>query len=692
MATEPAAEASSSPAARLLVAVALAMFVVFALSTVPGVRPRTFSSALDGWLQGTAYVVVAGIAALRPVTSPVNRLLWSLVAAGVALRALGFVVYLSFVRRQQPQPSPSAADAAWLLMGVVLIAALVLLVRLRTRQRSIGLAFDALLAGLTVGGVAVELLFRTLEAITHEPDPDEIIATNLAYPLLDLVMLVLVVGALVAVGWRSRSTLLLVLGIVGFAVVDSTFAYQVAAGTFRPGTPLAALSLAATGAIAFSGRAPEADLAAPVGHEFSRALLPASLGLVSIGALLYGALRQVPLAGIVLPAVALVVGIARGVFTVARQRGNAEIAIGATHAELVRFQALVENSDDFIAMASPDGTVLYVNPAGRRLVGLDPHRDAATLQITDFLTPEGLQQSLDVEQPAVVVNGRWHGQSTLRDLRGGPPIPVAIASFLMRHPEDGKAFALATVQRDISERVAAQAALQRLADDRQRLLGRLTQAQEDERARIAADVHDDSVQALAAVELRLGLLRRQIDGRDPELAATAASLSESVSRAINRLRDLLFDLESPAVDNDLAAALALAAEHVFEDRVGWHVVGDVDVEVPQTVRVTAYRIVRESLMNVAKHADASTVVVDLRRDRDGVAVTVDDDGCGFDPAVIGPRPGHIGIGGMQDRAQVAGGTLTVEPGPAAGTRVHLWLPVGQVDAEGVGDNAQKGSA
>ncbi len=169
----------------------------------------------------------------------------------------------------------------------------------------------------------------------------------------------------------------------------------------------------------------------------------------------------------------------------------------------------METSGDFIAMARPDGAVMYVNPAGRRLVGIED-RDVTAMTIADFLTEEGLTASIEVEQPAVVAQGRWSGQSTLRDHRGGPPIPVAIASFLMREPETGEPFALATVQRDISDRVAAQNELQRLADERQHLLDRLVQAQEDERARIAADVHDDSVQALAAVELRLGLLRRQL--------------------------------------------------------------------------------------------------------------------------------------------------------------------------------------
>jgi signal transduction histidine kinase len=296
------------------------------------------------------------------------------------------------------------------------------------------------------------------------------------------------------------------------------------------------------------------------------------------------------------------------------------------------------------------------------------------MSITDFLTDEGLAVSTEIEQPAVVTSGRWAGQSTLRDQRGGPPIPVAISSFLMRDPETGEPFALATVQRDISDRVAAQSTLEHLADQRQHLLDRLVQAQEDERARIAADVHDDSVQALAAVELRLGLLRRQLADGPPEQLETAETLAATVSEAIGRLRALLFDLESPAVETDLASALEVAAENTFEDHLRWRVTGDTLLDLPPGQRVTAYRIAREAMANVVRHAEAHAVEIRLGHSDGGVEVVVEDDGRGFDPATVEPRPGHLGIPAMADRATIAGGRLDVERRDEGGMRVRLWLP------------------
>jgi PAS domain S-box-containing protein len=660
--------------------VSLLLVVAYAVTTLPGVRHTTgFSPALDGWLQGTAYVAVAVVALLRPLSIPLHRALWALVGLAVALRATGFVLYLGWVRLQSPPPYPSIADLIWLAMDAVLLLALWVLLRVRTRHRSVGIAFDAVFGALTVAGVAVVLLFRTLDHIRGSDLPDNILVTNLAYPFLDVAMLMMVTGALVTTGLRSWSVVLLTAGIAGFAVVDAVFVYQVTGGTYHPGTPLAALSLAATAAIAFAGWMPESDLPNLPRAEFSRPLLAAAFGFASIAALVYGALRDVTLAGILLPAAALVVGILRGVWTVMRNRGVAETEIEAKHVELLRFQSLVETSDDFVAIAQLDGTVLYLNPAGRRLVGIDPHRDVTSMTIADFLTEEGRRASVEVEQPAVFARGRWTGQSTLRDQRGGPPIPVQISSFLMTDPETGEPLALATVQRDITERLVAQATLQLLADERQRLLDRLVQAQEEERSRIAADVHDDSVQALAAVELRIGLLRRRLADAAPDLQAVATALADTVTLAIGRLRALLFDLETPAVHHDLGTALGLAADALFGDLLRWEITGEVDLDLPQGLRVTAYRIAREAMVNVVKHAHAGRVTIRLGRVDDGVEVVVEDDGDGFDPATIGPRPGHLGIPAMTDRATVAGGRLDVVRRPEGGTRVRLWLPLGAGD-------------
>ena len=127
--------------------------------------------------------------------------------------------------------------------------------------------------------------------------------------------------------------------------------------------------------------------------------------------------------------------------------------------ELQRFASLVELSDDFIGIADLDGSVTYVNEAGRRLVGLESLEHARGLRIPDLLTDEGRLDSVTVEQPAVLERGHWRGEGTLRHLQSGDSIPVRISSYLVRHPQTDAPMGLATVQRDITDELRATAEL-----------------------------------------------------------------------------------------------------------------------------------------------------------------------------------------------------------------------------------------
>jgi hypothetical protein len=125
-------------AVRLLLALLILEVVAFLVSTLPGVRGALgfetpgFDPLLDGWLQGAGYVTAALLALVRPISSPVDRGIWAWLAAAVAARAVGFVVFLGYVRTQQPPSYPSEADAAWLAMYVLMLAGLVELARRRT--------------------------------------------------------------------------------------------------------------------------------------------------------------------------------------------------------------------------------------------------------------------------------------------------------------------------------------------------------------------------------------------------------------------------------------------------------------------------------------------------------------------------------------------------------------------------------
>jgi signal transduction histidine kinase len=309
------------------------------------------------------------------------------------------------------------------------------------------------------------------------------------------------------------------------------------------------------------------------------------------------------------------------------------------------------------------------------MIGVPDDVDVTTLEI-GRLAPGATAEEFPRRWRALLREGSWSGRADLVPVDDGPTVPVEISTFLLGSRDPRGRRVAGTIQRDISERVRADAALRDLVEQRSRLLQRLVQAQEDERQRIAHDVHDDPVQALAAVDLRLGLLRRRLATEAPDATDDVAALQEIVAGATERLRNLLFDLESLPEGVSLSDALTEAAGFVFHGTdVSFRVAGEDDLPLPEGERVLVNRVVKEALVNARKHASATTVVVDLAVQDHTAVVTVDDDGRGIPPGADRDRPGHVGLAGMRDLAQVAGATLEVGRRPEGGTRVRMTLPV-----------------
>jgi PAS domain S-box-containing protein len=219
--------------------------------------------------------------------------------------------------------------------------------------------------------------------------------------------------------------------------------------------------------------------------------------------------------------------------------------------------------------------------------------------------------------------------------------------------------------------------LDEVAAHRSELLTRLLDAQEAERARIAADVHDDPVQELAAVDLRLGLIRRRLAGEDSSVLDDLGRVQGMVASVTGGLRELLFELEPGSSDADLLTLVRSAADHVFDgSSTRWSLEHAGGAEkLPPQVRLQALRIVKEALINVRKHARAGTVLIRLEQDPGELRLEIEDDGLGIGSAPPGPGlPGHRGLASMRDRAEVLGGTLEMA-GLERGTRVRVRLPL-----------------
>jgi signal transduction histidine kinase len=218
-------------------------------------------------------------------------------------------------------------------------------------------------------------------------------------------------------------------------------------------------------------------------------------------------------------------------------------------------------------------------------------------------------------------------------------------------------------------------------DHRRALLAGLITAEQHERERIAGEVHDDALQLLAAAQLRIQIMRRQIADADAEqMSETVTSFGELISEAQRKLRNLLFDLEAPtALERPLHETLGQTADAFFYGGSATVVIEGSVVSMPPEVAAVFHRAGREALSNASRHASATKVVVTLWEDTEGWSMTVDDDGVGF-PEVVPERPGHLGVRGMRDRAAALGGSFSMESSPLGGARVELRVPRNAVQA------------
>jgi signal transduction histidine kinase len=231
--------------------------------------------------------------------------------------------------------------------------------------------------------------------------------------------------------------------------------------------------------------------------------------------------------------------------------------------------------------------------------------------------------------------------------------------------------------------VAEAAAAEERARTRRVMLGEVLAAQEAERARVSRDLHDDVGQALTSVLLGLRLVERSFADDDVDLAdgrRRVADVRDLVTDALMRARRLAFDLRPTVLDDiGLAPALQRLGEDVAE-RTGLVVEvavhsGDGDARFAEEFETVVYRVVQEALTNVVRHAHATSASVTVTLADGRLRALVEDDGVGFDPDA--PRTGrHLGFAGMSERAQLAGGNLTVDSRPDYGTTIRLEVPIG----------------
>lgn len=238
------------------------------------------------------------------------------------------------------------------------------------------------------------------------------------------------------------------------------------------------------------------------------------------------------------------------------------------------------------------------------------------------------------------------------------------------------------LEQRVADRTRELAAVNARLEDRERLraqlLRKVISAQEDERRRVARELHDETSQTLAA--LGMGVDAELARCTDPPAKAHLAELRALVDRMHQELGRLIVNLR-PSVLDDLGLGAAihwLAERHLSAAGIAVRCeLKDLDLRLTSEAETAVFRAVQEAIANIVRHAHAESVLIQGSVERGHLTIEIEDDGEGFDPeTAVGTHGSLRGIGllGMQERMEILGGTLTLESEPGAGTRVVMTIP------------------
>jgi PAS domain S-box-containing protein len=338
---------------------------------------------------------------------------------------------------------------------------------------------------------------------------------------------------------------------------------------------------------------------------------------------------------------------------------------GAEHS----YRVLIESMSEGALILSADAMIIYANRRFGRML----RRPLTRLTGHSFrdLLSESDRKTLRSHMSRASKSA--HTLQVLFHVTSGLQLPAQISiARLASNGSGGPAFSM--VVTDLTDALTSERALRSLSR-------RLLQAQEDDRKRLADDLHDRATQGLSALLIRLQLLARNLPPRAKALQRELAEISDQVGKTAETVEGISRTLR-PSVLNVLGLVpAARAAIGEFIARTGLHTTLTTPpgpLPLSSQSKLVLYRVLEETLSNVEMHAHATTVTVRLMQRPTFVALVVRDDGEGFNQAhrrAGGREKQGIGLIGLRERAAFVGGTLTVTSAPGAGTRVEARIPI-----------------
>lgn len=332
----------------------------------------------------------------------------------------------------------------------------------------------------------------------------------------------------------------------------------------------------------------------------------------------------------------------------------------------VEYRAVFDAAPDGIVLVGPDGSIRDVNPCALRMFGYE--RSEIVGRLVEVLVPRAQQQGHVDHRQRYMDSPRARPMGVGLELRGlrkdGSEFPVEISLSPLPEAEGGYVI---SIVRDLTERRALQA-----------FGAGAVRAAEEERQRIARELHDDTAQRLAGLMLMLKVAGGTADPKERE--QRIEQIREEIGAAADAVRRIARGLRPPILDE---VGLPAALESLVRSLRHAHGL-DIDLAMERPVarmgpesELAMYRIVQEALSNAIRHSGASRVAVSLHAEDHVLRAEVRDDGRGFSTERSFSDEGQgLGLVGMRERARHAGGTLEIDSAPGVGTRVRVTLPYG----------------
>jgi PAS domain S-box-containing protein len=273
--------------------------------------------------------------------------------------------------------------------------------------------------------------------------------------------------------------------------------------------------------------------------------------------------------------------------------------------------------------------------------------------------------------------GRLHTTTNERRLDGSPM--HIEGDYMVIYDGEGRIAGHFGIQRDITDRHLAEEEILASSQQLRALAARLQQVREEERTGIAREIHDELGQALTGLKMDIAWMRDRLP-RDHETRRQCSSIIHRIDGTLSAVRRIATDLR-PSVLDELGLAPALEWQgQVFEARTGIEVVMELSINggvIPDDLSSSAFRILQESLTNIARHAQARRVDIRLYQTAARLTLEVSDDGVGIPPDRL-EGTSSLGLVGMRERALACGGQFSITGLPGIGTTVLLTVPLPEV--------------